>query len=260
MPAEKATAIVLRTVEFSETSLVVTFYTREFGKIGALAKGARRLKGPFESAIDLLAVCRIVFLRKSSESLDLVTEAKLVRRFRPAGRDLAGLWGGYYVAELLDSLTHDYAASPELFDLAEQTLLELAGGNAIGCCVVRFELGLLRLLGLLPALDRCAECGTQVDVAARVAFGHLDGGVLCGRCRVGKAQVASIRANVVRTMRQLADPDDTLWRRLEIDARTGGELRGVLNHYMAHLLAKKPRTQRYLKWTTSPTLSKSPNP
>ena len=88
MSSEKATAIVIRTVEFSETSLVVTLFTREFGKIGALAKGARRLKGPFESALDLLALCRIVFLHKSSDALDLLTEAKLLRRFRPAGRNL----------------------------------------------------------------------------------------------------------------------------------------------------------------------------
>ena len=132
MSAEKATAIVLRVVDFSETSLVVTLYTREFGKIGALVKGARRLKGPFESALDLLAVCRIVFLRKSSESLDLVTEAKLHRRFRPSGHDLAGLWGGYYVAELLDSLTQEGAVSAELFDLAEQTLDELAAEGPVG--------------------------------------------------------------------------------------------------------------------------------
>ena len=79
MPSEKATAIVIRTIEFSETSLVVTLFTREFGKIGALAKGARRLKSPFEAALDLLALCRVVFLHKSSEALDLLTEAKLLR-------------------------------------------------------------------------------------------------------------------------------------------------------------------------------------
>ena len=56
MSSEKASAIVIRAVEFSETSLVVTLFTREFGKLGALAKGARRLKGPFESALDLLAL------------------------------------------------------------------------------------------------------------------------------------------------------------------------------------------------------------
>lgn len=94
MSSEKATAIVLRTVDFSESSLVVTLFTREFGKVRGLAKGGRRLKGPFESALDLLARCRIVFLRKSSEALDLVTEAKLVRRFRPAGHHLSSLYAG----------------------------------------------------------------------------------------------------------------------------------------------------------------------
>jgi len=248
MSTEKATAIVLRTVDFSESSLVVTLYTREFGKIGALAKGARRLKGPFESALDLLAVCRIVFLRKSSESLDLVTEAKLLRRFRPAGREFSGLLGGYYVAELLSELTHDYVTSPELFDLAEQTLSELATGESVGRRVARFELGLLRLLGLLPSLDCCVECGIEVQAAGQVLFGHIDGGVLCGRCRQRKTQVASISAGVLRAMKQLADTDDRLWRRLEIGPRAGGQLRGVLNHYIAHLLGKKARMQPYLKW------------
>jgi len=84
MSSEKATAIVLRSVDFSESSSVVTLFTREFGKIHALAKGARRPKGPFEGALDLLALCRIVFLRKSSGALDLLTEAKLERRLRAA--------------------------------------------------------------------------------------------------------------------------------------------------------------------------------
>ncbi len=81
MAAEKTLALVLRAVEFSETSSVVTLFTRDFGKIRGLAKGARRPKGPFESALDLLSLCRLVFLRKSSEALDLLTEAKLERRF-----------------------------------------------------------------------------------------------------------------------------------------------------------------------------------
>ncbi|MFM7928683.1 MAG: DNA repair protein RecO, partial [Pirellula sp.] len=82
MSLEKTDAIVLKTVEWSETSLVVTLFTRDFGKISAIAKGARRLKSPFESALDLLSLSSVVFLKKSGESLDLLTEAKLLRRFR----------------------------------------------------------------------------------------------------------------------------------------------------------------------------------
>lgn len=246
MPSEKASAIVIRSVEFSETSLVVTLFTREFGKIGALAKGARRLKSPFESALDLLALCRIVFLRKSSESLDLLTEAKLLRRFRLAGRDLAGLYAAFYVAELLNGLTDEGDPHPELFDLADETLVLLASGDAVAKNVVRFEFGALRLLGHAPLLDACVECGEPMAAAGRVAFGLLDGGVLCARCRGGKNQVITVSAGVLRAMGQLADPDGTLWRRMEMDPRSFGELRSVLNRYLTHLLGRKPRMHEYM--------------
>lgn len=246
MPAEKTHAIVLRAVEFSETSLVVTLFTREFGKIGALAKGGRRLKGPFESALDVLALCRIVFLKKSSEALDLLTEAKLLRRFRPAGRDLLSLYAGYYVAELLSELTDEDDPHPKLFDLADETLQALAAGEAVPRRVIRFELGTLRLLGHMPSLDRCVECSVPVVAAGRVAFGQLDGGVLCNRCRGGRKQVVSVSAGGLRTMTQLADPHGQAWKRIDIDPRTLGELRGLLNHYVTNLLGKKPRLHRYL--------------
>ncbi|MHC4180385.1 MAG: DNA repair protein RecO [Planctomycetota bacterium] len=246
MPTEKTDAIVLRTVEFSESSLVVTLFSREFGKIGALAKGGRRLKGPFESALDLLALCRIVFLHKSSEALDLLTEAKLLRRFRPAGRDLSSLYAGYYVAELLRELTDDCDPHPELFDLADETLEGLAAGEAVPRRVVRFELGTLRLLGHLPSLEQCVECSAAVEATGRVAFGELDGGVLCDKCRMGRKQVTSVSAGALRTMTRLADTDAEAWRRIEIGSRTLAEFRGVLNRYVTNLLGRKPRMHRYL--------------
>ncbi len=161
--SEKAEALVLRVIEFSETSSVVTLFSREFGKIHGLAKGARRPKGPFESALDLLSRVRLVFLRKSSEALDLLTEAKLERRFRTAGRDLSGLYGAYYVAELLNELTHDGDPHPELFDLAVATLENLSAGSPpAGTSTLRFELAALRILGHLPSLHDCVECGDPV--------------------------------------------------------------------------------------------------
>ncbi|NQU22845.1 MAG: DNA repair protein RecO [Candidatus Nealsonbacteria bacterium] len=246
MPLEKTDAIVLRTIDFSETSLVVTLFTRDFGKIGALAKGARRPKNPFDSALDLLTLCRIVFLRKSSDALDLVTEAKLQRRFRPAGKSLFGLYAGYYVAELLRELTDEYDPHDELFDLAAETLADLAAGETVPRRVVRFELGTLRLLGHAPSLDCCVGCSTPVEPAGRVAFGSVDGGVLCTNCRRGKKQIIAVTAGAIKTLAQLADPNNRHWQRIEIDPRILGEIRGVMNHYLTNLLGKKPRMHQYL--------------
>ncbi|HZZ73493.1 MAG TPA: DNA repair protein RecO [Pirellulales bacterium] len=246
MSTEKAIALVLRVVEFSETSSVVTLFTREFGKVRGLAKGARRPKGPFESALDLLSLCRIVFLRKSSDALDLLTEAKLERRFRPADRDLSSLYAGYYVAELLDEMTHDYEPIPELFDSASDTLQALARGGAVANGLLRFELTALRVLGHLPALVQCAECGSPVPATGRIAFSQLAGGVLCVNCRGGKKQVVSVSAGVIRALALFADPVSEVWQRLELDRSTRGELRGVMNRFLYGLLGKKLTMHAYL--------------
>ncbi len=62
MPAEQTDALVLRLIPWSETSFIASIYTREFGKLSVLAKGARRPKSPFEAALDLLSICRVVFI------------------------------------------------------------------------------------------------------------------------------------------------------------------------------------------------------
>src|SRR5271165_5361102 len=113
---EKASAIVLRTTDWSETSRIATLWTRELGKVRAVAKGGRRLRSSFESALDLLTLCSIVLLRKSSGGLDLLTEAQVVRRFPRLRSDLGALYAAYYVAELLADLTEDYDPHPTLFD------------------------------------------------------------------------------------------------------------------------------------------------
>lgn len=246
MASEKSLAVVLRVIEFSETSCIVWMFTRDFGKINALAKGARRPKSPFESALDLLAICRIVFLHKSSDTLDLLTEAKLQRRFRSASRDLSRLYAGYYIAELLDEMTGLGDPHPQLFDAADESLFDLDHEAEVAAVVLRFELTTLRVLGHLPSFGACAGCGEQIVTQGRVAFGALAGGVLCERCRIGKKQVVSVSAGVIKTLQRFAEPQGDAWRRTGIDARLRGELRGVVNHTITNLLGHRPRLHAYL--------------
>jgi DNA repair protein RecO (recombination protein O) len=244
MATEKTSAIVLRVVDFSETSCVVTLFTEHFGKIGALAKGARRPKGPFDSALDLLAVCRIVFIHKSSESLDLLTEARLERRFRSAARDLSRLYAGYYVAELLQDLTDLGDPHPDVYHEADRALLRLDREGSVPDTVLSFEVTLLRLLGFLPALAACAICGKAVEGEDRALFGYQAGGLLCRACRPGQRQVVSLGHDALRQLRQLALPE-TAGETLTLDRRTRGELRGLLNHYLTSLLGHPPRMHKY---------------
>ncbi len=249
MAAEHADAIVLRTVEFSETSLIVTLFTREWGKVQAIAKGGRRIKGPFESGLDILARLRVTFLRKTSDALDLLTEAKLIRRFRPSRENLAGLHAGYYLVELLGLLTQDYDPYPLLYIQAGEALDRFEAGHEVATTLLWFELQMLGRLGHMPSLDQCVGCGEplSLEMRKRIPFGHLDGGVLCGKCRGGRGQVASVTTTALTAMQQLAQATETADLPEPPEPKIGGEIRGLLNHYFSHLIGKKPRAQAFLE-------------
>lgn len=244
MSSEKSDAIVLRVIDFSESSCVVSCFTRDFGKISALAKGARRPKGPFEGAIDLLARCRIVFLHKSSESLDLLTEAKLERRFRGAAAGLSALYAGYYIAELLRDLTDEGDPYPDLYDASIAALDALEAGENWRRVVLQFELTALRILGHFPSLRACVQCGVATPDDARVAISPSAGGVLCGACRRGHKGVISVARTTIESLEQLSQPLNSTAEGTSPAIR--GEIRGLMNDYVANLLGRRPRMYSYI--------------
>jgi DNA repair protein RecO (recombination protein O) len=208
MSTEQTDAIVLRLVPFSETSLIVTLYTRDLGRISAIAKGARRPKSSFEGSLDILSVCCIVVICKSSDALELLTEAKLQRRFRAAQKSLVRLYCGYYVAEMLRLWTDDGVTNDELYDLTLRTIQAIDGDGDALMAVVRFELSAMRILGNVPATQACVSCGNDIDTkSARVPFAYELGGVLCDQCRPRQRGVVSIKREVIAAIKRLQQPE-----------------------------------------------------
>jgi DNA repair protein RecO (recombination protein O) len=238
-------ALVLRSVDVFETSLVVTLFTRELGKISALAKGARRLKSPFQGGLDLLGISDIVLIPKATESLDLLTEAASTERFASLRRDLAALYAGYYLAELLSDLTDFHDPHPKLFDAARITLRHLGDARLRPRRVVRFELACLRELGLLPSLDSCSNCGVLREAGMDfVAFDAAMGGVLCDDCRPGRPNVLSLSNETLDSIRMLASPGPT-WRQVDPSPATLSSVRAAVGAVISHGLGRRPRLWPY---------------
>jgi DNA repair protein RecO (recombination protein O) len=216
-------------VDVLETSRVLTLFSRDLGKVVALAKGARRLKSPFQSSLDLLSVCDIVVLRKdgASDSLDLLTEAVLIERY---------------------ALTDPHDPHPKLFDAAVITLRHLDEPFLRPRRVMRFELACLRELGLMPALEDCVHCGANVNVSVendRVAVGLATGGVLCAACRPGQPHVATLSGQTLDVLRRHASPGNS-WRDANLDPRALAATRGTLGAILGHLMGRRPRLWPYL--------------
>jgi DNA repair protein RecO (recombination protein O) len=250
--AETALALVVRGTDWSETSRITTLFTREFGKVRALAKGGRRLKSNFEIAFDLLTVCHVVFLRKAHGGLDLLIEAQVAERFPHLRTDLHALNVGYYVAELLSDGTQDYDPHPDLFDAAVRTLRELAtprGGG--GDPVSAFELVWLRELGYSPRLEACAVCARGLPVPSptpvRVAYSPEAGGVVCPGClpaaRDRRPLSEPARLALIRLSGGTSDPREPS---APLPPPVRAEVRAVLGHTVSTVLGRRPRLLGYV--------------
>jgi len=267
MTAEKVRAVVLRAIPFGETSAIVTLLTREAGKVRGLAKGAWRPKSKFDAALDLLSVCQVLVHRRSSGSLDLLTEAFLEHRFR-VGDSQPAVAAGLYLAELFDAVTVDADPQPALFDLAASAVRMLSrprpgqisaaetsrlDPQTVAMVLVHTELGILQQLGQFPALHSCAECGASLG-DARTAFGMLSGGGLCQRCRRGKRAVVSVSPPALALLRNLAGNGfaQTL---SYCDAM--GEVRAIMNTLLSNLLGYRLKTSRWLSTTFAPPREKT---
>ncbi len=244
---EKGEGILIRQVDFSESSKIVTLFTREYGKISAIAKGAKRLRGSFEAALDLLTRCNIVFIRKSSGSLDLLTEAKLIQRFQVNEKSLERLYSGYYVAELLAALTEEYDPHPQLYTEALLALDRFSSGEPLESAVLRFELMLLQEIGHFPALETCLVCDRPIETGMSYAFRAAQGGLICLEC-LRQEPARSIHSETIAVMSRFLSENERDWQESAITPEQFQEARSIVNASLAALMGKRPKMLGLLKF------------
>src|SRR5204862_106621 len=150
--------------------------------------------------------------------------------------DLGSLYGGYYVAELLDALSEEYDAHPALFDEACEALERLAGESRTDVTLTRFELVILREIGQLPAFDVCVACSEPVGPGRQFTFKVSQGGLICAECLIEDAPRYWIHPETAAVLRLLAQESPTAWQQVAVTPPVMHEIRLILNSTISHVL------------------------
>ena len=192
-PAETVTpAVVIHARAFGESDKIVTFLTRDLGKIAGIAKGAKRSKRRFVNVLEPFTHVEVTLRLRSASDLAFVQACELRDAPIAVARDLVRFAYASYVLELTDRMVREREAGPETYELVRDALAVLEHGDAEPGVLRAFELQLLALTGYEPQLDQCRRCnaGLESDVALYVHPAR--GGILCARCRgEGRAYLAS---------------------------------------------------------------------
>jgi DNA repair protein RecO (recombination protein O) len=245
----KDLAICIRTTDFSETSQILTLFTRAAGKISVIAKGSKRPKSAFDGPIEVFSYGEIVFSDSSREKLATLTEFQQKPAFTCIADNLFALNCCLFGAELVNGLTHDYDPHPELFDGFLQFLQNANEHQASSIknrkplsLLILFQLTLLREIGLMPILNACANCKTQYAIRNtqyEAYFSSSANGLICRDCEASfpdKIKLTKDAANCLANTKLIAGAKE----------KTLNEIEKILIHHFTELLHKPPKMAKYV--------------
>jgi DNA repair protein RecO (recombination protein O) len=247
MPLGKSAAVVIGSFPLGESDRVVTFYSRDFGKLRGVARAARRLRSRFGGALELFTLGQLVFFDTGRSDLVRVDHFDVVRPHARVRDDLDRLAQAAWVVECMARLTADRDPHVGLFALLVRALSALDGGRPPRRVAIAFGVRCIEALGHRLRMDGCVGCARRVVAgAAPVAVDVEAGGVVCAGCepampaplRVSPAAIAALRRE--RTLAWDAASAAPL-------GRVEGELRDMLNRQAALLMGQAPRTLRFVR-------------
>ena len=215
----KTEAIVLKSISYGETSLIVSAFSRELGRISLLARGARRPKSKFGSTLQTMSHIQAVVYKKEGRQILPVNEASHAKVRRNLSRDLDKIIVGMRVVELVRGLTQEQDPNTELFDLMIDLLDNLdAENDRVFNLLLYFQMRLAALLGIEPQIVK-----SDVEKIDRDGYLSLDTG------EVSAAPSPNGKASSRKALRTFADRETIC--RMELDARTRQQVTMLVDAY-----------------------------
>ena len=235
-------ALVLRTYNLAEADRIVLCFTRSSGLIRAVAKGARRMRSRFGAAFEPFTLIRLGFHEKENRELVAISNAEILRsNFSVASQpEIAEVLG--YIAELVTEFAPPHEANEKLFRMVVACVDALAEEPAaVGLIPRYFEVWLLRLAGLFPELQDCAECGKRLAAEDQIYL-TFDGKPFCRSCRHGydTRLLPQTRQALIESRRQAPAQFADSYRRLSTESQT--EFAEFTERLIIRALERRPRT------------------
>ena len=186
-------AVVLGKIPYGESDLIVTLYTRDFGKLSAIARHARQSKRRFAGSLESLAKAKVRVKERRGSELWTLSQSTVECSYLSLASNMDTFVPATYATELVRELTAREQPSSAIFDLLEHVyqLLSCWGPNLF--MMRAFELQLLKLLGLAPETATCVACAKRRQMVRKCFWDPGRGGTICVAC-AGQVPEGTTRA------------------------------------------------------------------
>ena len=242
MSIHKTEAIVLSRRDFRETSLIVNFYTRDFGKLSGILKGIREDPAKFASTLEPFCLNEIIFYKKRNSSLHLVSQCDARNNFNIIRENISKIGLASIMMELIQAVMPLEDKNEEVFDLTLASLSELEINTNPDKIMTIFKIKMLALSGFKPHFDSCVCCDCRILGQAK--FSLSLGGLLCGTCHNKDMRARSIFRGTVATILHIEKNDFRSNLNLGMNPQIKRELNSILNAFLNFHLERELKSQK----------------
>ena len=206
MSTYKTEGIIIKRNNFLEASLILDIYTRDYGKVEAVARSARKVKGKLKGHLELFLDTELILAR--GKNIDTITSSLTIESFSNLRNNLEISYGAYYILELVDKTTIEGHQDERVFYLLKRALLfldDIATGETRQClisttAILFFQTNLLNLTGFSPELNKCVFCGKLIKPEKNY-FSFSLGGVVDKECFLKNTKTILIDNSTIKLLR-----------------------------------------------------------
>ncbi len=240
----KVEAIVISHVEYGETDRILNLFSRELGKVHAIAKGVRKEHSRKAGHLEPFTCVTLMLARGAS--LWIISQAETVEAFNEIRTNLERTALAAYYLELVDRFTTEDEVHPHLYRLLRDTMHRLSSPDLSFNVTRFFEMGFLEMVGFRPELFNCVQCRAEIQPEDQF-FSIAQGGALCPKCGLRVDSSESIQVLTLKYLRHFQRSDYEQVRHLEIPTVTQQKMEKLMQRYIAYLAEKKLNTPAFYR-------------
>ncbi|UCE66513.1 MAG: DNA repair protein RecO [Candidatus Zixiibacteriota bacterium] len=244
----KINAFVIRATRLTESSRVVTLFTKEFGKVKAVAKGVDRPKSKLGGVIELFNLIEAVLYKKETSELGTLSDASVIDVYPGSSEEPRRYGFGSAWSEILDKTSHPDHPRPKTFGLTEE-YFRILNRSKLEKSGLLFWTALYKLLileGYAPEIHKCASCG-KTDFKANIIVSWKRGGLICGKCRDNDDTIMKLSSKSLDLLRKMSSDSLEDMTEVSIDEKTGKNAAEVILAFASYHLGL-PRNLKSFKF------------
>lgn len=237
----KAEGIVVRTTDYGETNKIITIYTREHGKVGVMARGAKKPRSKLAASGQLLTYGQ--YLYTIGKGLGTLHQGDIQNPFRYIKEDIYKMAYATYIVDFVDKMPISDVRNPYLFELVLQLLTYIDEGVHPQVLSFIFDVKMLPLLGIEPETSHCIQCHTTTEP---FKFSISGGGILCLRCAGIDPRAMPVSTTFIKLVNLFKRMDVARLGKIDLKPETIVELKKVLSAYYDAYSGLNLKSKRFI--------------